>query len=157
MVTRQNPLRVGWLARRTVEFAAAEAYPLEVAGFIIGDTSAEAAVSITKYFERRQVVLSFDEESIAIAEDIFNDMVLGEFHSHPGIATGKSIAGVVNVYRGIISDDDANAMEDDDIEWVVSVWPGKRKWCFRHRIYSKHEGKIRTVPVRWNSATKCPI
>ena len=83
MVTRQNPLRVGWLARRMVEFAAAEAYPLEVAGFIIGDTSAEAAVSITKYSERRQVVLSFDEESIAVAEEIFNDMVLGEFHSHP--------------------------------------------------------------------------
>ena len=130
-------LTISSLARRMVEYAAAEAYPLEVGGVFIHDGErVVAATPFTKYQARSGDSLIAFEESSSRAEEIFGDLLFGEFHSHPDAVTG-------------LSQHDFNAMEDDDIEWVVSVWPGKRKWCFRHRIYSKHEGKIHIVPIRW--------
>ena len=143
MVSKRNPhsLKVGWTARRTIEFAVVEAYPLEVGGIIIHDEdSLIGAASFTKYVARSGDSITAYAESSERAEEIFGDILFGKFHSHPGAPTS-------------LSKDDFYAMEDDNIEWVVSVWPGKRKWCFRHRIYSKHEGKIRIVPTTWLSLT----
>ena len=92
------------MARRAVEYQAAEAFPLEVGGFLAGfDSHVLAAVAITKYRCRSQTGLEAYGESTARAEEVFGDAILGEFHSHPNTPAA-------------LSKHDMDYMDDDDIE-----------------------------------------
>lgn len=132
------------LARRCAEFHAAESYPLEVAGYVIGSERLYEAVSaITTYIVRTDNGLTYDGESKHLAEDFFGDSYVAEFHSHPGelptLSRGKDLG----------ANSDLEHMEDEDFEWIVSVWPGKRKWRFQHRLYTRNGNGPRRVPILW--------
>jgi proteasome lid subunit RPN8/RPN11 len=103
---------------------------------VIGpDDHFEFVTAITQYVKRTKESMCCCADSSALAEERFGDSLAGEWHSHPGaVATISSV--------------DLLHMADDDLEWIVSIWPGKRGWCFRHRVYRKVNGRARIVRIK---------
>ena len=145
---KADRIEIPWLVRRVVEFQAAESFPLEVAGILVGDHSRIETVGvITKYDTRTNETIVYDDESNQRADDVFGETV-GSFHSHPGWPERISRPGDYKngVRKGC---SDLEHMEDDDLEWIVSVWPGIRKWRFRHRLYARQGNRPLIVPIVW--------
>lgn len=120
-----------------LRFYAAESYPLEVTGALIGNTVPDglrvyAAVPFTVYDDRTPTTVT--AEPIWSFEDLAHDLfpgldILGGWHSHPN-------------YLPSPSDEDKASIEDDDVEIIVSIWPGKRNiFRFQERAYYAAGGK----------------
>ena len=138
MGTRRKACRISRAARSQVEFFAAESYPLEVAGFVIGDDhSLQYAAPITRYEVRHGRFITYGLQANIVAEEVFGDSVVAEFHSHP------------QNHPSISKNDLAN-MEDNDMEWIVGICPGVRKWRLHNRLYTRQGNRPLIVPIVWN-------
>ena len=123
--------------REIVEFYAAESYPLEVMGFIVGDSL--VPIAHTRYAERSRVACAIHEETDARAQDMFDDIHF-TFHSHPFFRPDISPS---------IGPVDLDDMDEGDLEWIVFVAQGARKFRFRHKIYRLIKGRPRLVKPEW--------
>ena len=123
------------VVRRCVEFSAAESFPLEVAGLIIGTQDAFAAVvGITTYAARGNDHLTAAGDYATIAVALFGTAFVGEFHSHP-------------VESPALSKDDRASM--GNVEWIVGVRCGYKRWLFEHRVYTMINKRARVAKIVW--------
>lgn len=133
-------LQVSDVAMREMRFTAAESYPLEVSGVLLGEPGAvSVAIPFTKYVARSNWELDAGELRALeeIAELVYPELkIIGGYHSHTrGYTTASHV--------------DKEQMEEDDYEVIVNVWPGKRKtFRFSEKAYHKSfDGKVSRVTI----------
>lgn len=137
-----------------LEFYAAESHPLEVSGKLVGwysnnEWHIDFILPFTSYEIRTKHSLKHIE-SDALADDRFSDYIIGGFHSHPDAPptlSRESDLSKSDKEAGVLSD--FQEMHDGNIEWIVGVYPGKRKnWKFKHKAYVRLENKIRVLTIK---------
>jgi proteasome lid subunit RPN8/RPN11 len=112
--------------------AAVEAHPYEALGCLVGEYHDNVWTVFTATVDQFVELRSSDAVIRSMPtserlEEMFHDRILGDWHSHPD----------ATAYISRCEDGDLECMEIDDIEIVVSVWPGPRKWRTKVRAYVK--------------------
>lgn len=140
------------LARLQMQAAAAQAYPLEANGELLGEHSGFntkiLAVHIHQPKKSTRSSNMVDDESDARVQDYLEHMNMGNFHSHPDQYPTMSRM------RDRKEESDEEMMLYDYFDGaalvISGIWPGKKlPWIFRWKAYETYLGKIRRTEIRF--------
>lgn len=127
-----------------LQFTAAESYPLECNGLLLGHMLQNRALvkvvlAQTVFMKRtkNEVVADGPDAFEELAARLFPGLdILGGWHTHPSERPTPSSA-------------DVGEVAEDDIEMILSVWPSHRKlFRFEQRAYLKKGDRLARAELR---------
>lgn len=135
-------IEIPQLIRRTILASAAEVYPNETFGFLIGDSKIQSAFPVQQTNRSPKRVWFFDEIGDRVSE-VLDDLIVGDFHSHPNTTAYLSKLDTSSLFADVHS-------ADGHISLVVGIWPGKRvPWRTLWSVYYLDKGRSRKGKIKW--------
>lgn len=153
MAGRYRQIEIPYSVRPVIIAAAAEVFPQETIGFLIGDRQIESAIPV-QLAERFEDGVRLTRKATARMMDVLGDSIIGDFHSHP-----NSPPSLSRMYQFRNSREkqwsDEWSMKNDlfsvdgFISLVVSIWPGERTWRTMWAAYWLDGERIRRGRLKW--------